>query len=339
VVGGGVTDTRTEPEIAAQRGSSSDWPGSVGGTDAVGLNPDATPVVIRGRGVAKSYGSVEAVRGVDFEVGAGRCVGLLGPNGAGKTTIMRMIMGTTTVSAGELSVFGMRVADLGRKEKARIGLVPQDDNLDPDLSVRQNLEVYGRYFSLTAKAIAERIPPLLDFMQLNDRVEFNVHALSGGMKRRLIIARALVANPELVILDEPTTGLDPQARVMIWKQLIQLRRHGKTLLLTTHYMEEAERLCDEIIVIDHGQILDRGSPATLIDRHVKGHVFELQKPLPQGFTDGRWEREDIGDAVLYYVEKPRAFAQGLPDEVVYRHRQANLEDVFLRLTGRQLRET
>ena len=161
--------------------------------------------------------------------------------------------------------------------------MPQDDNLDPDLSVRQNLDVYGRYFSLPAAVRAERIPALLAFMHLGDKAAAHVNQLSGGMKRRLVIARALISEPELVILDEPTTGLDPQARVMIWKQLLDLKKRGKTLLLTTHYMDEAQRLCDEIIIIDHGRVLARGTPQELIDRHVKGHVFEVQKPLPKGF--------------------------------------------------------
>jgi lipooligosaccharide transport system ATP-binding protein len=294
--------------------------------------------LILARGLEKSYGQIQAVRAIDFEVAPARCVGLLGPNGAGKTTTMRMIMGLTTPTAGDLRVFGLPVAELSRAHRARIGLVPQDNNLDPDLSVRQNLEVYGRYFSLPPGPIAERIPALLAFMQLAERIDAGVNQLSGGMKRRLVLARALISDPELVILDEPTTGLDPQARVMIWKRLLDLRRQGKTLLLTTHYMDEAQRLCDEIIVIDHGRILDRGVPQDLIDRHVKGHVFEVQKPLPSGFRDGQFEREDIGDAVLYYVETPRAFTRDLPEDVVYWHRQANLEDVFLRLTGRALRE-
>ncbi len=299
--------------------------------------PEAAPV-IAAAGLEKSYGAVQAVRGIDFEVPPATCIGLLGPNGAGKTTTMRMIMGLATLSGGSLTVFGMPVAAIGRRERARIGLVPQDNNLDPDLSVRQTLEVYGRYFSLPAELIARRIPELLAFMHLSDKVDSSVNQLSGGMKRRLVIARALISDPELVILDEPTTGLDPQARVLIWKQLLDLRGRGKTLLLTTHYMDEAQRLCDQIVIIDEGRVLDRGSPAALIERHVKGHVFEVRKPLPHSLDGQRWESEDIGDAVLYYVERPRALIELMPDHAVYWHRQANLEDVFLRLTGRQLRE-
>jgi lipooligosaccharide transport system ATP-binding protein len=303
-----------------------------------GAKGAAAQPVISAEGLEKSYGPVHAVRGIDFEVAPANCVGLLGPNGAGKTTTMRMVMGLTTLSAGRLTVFGVPVDAIRRRERARIGLVPQENNLDPDLSVRQNLEVYGRYFSLPSDLIARRIPELLAFMHLSDKIDAGVNQLSGGMKRRLVIARALISDPELIILDEPTTGLDPQARVLIWRQLLDLRRRGKTLLLTTHYMDEAQRLCDQIIIIDHGRVLDRGSPAELIDRHVKGHVFEVQKPLPEGLDGHRWESEDIGDAVLYYVERPRALIEVMPDHAVYWHRQANLEDVFLRLTGRQLRE-
>jgi lipooligosaccharide transport system ATP-binding protein len=295
--------------------------------------------VILARGLAKAYGPVEAVRGIDLDVPAGSCIGLLGPNGAGKTTTMRMIMGLATPSAGALTVFGVPAHALTRADRRRIGLVPQDNNLDPDLSVRQNLEVYGRYFGLPRETIAERVPALLEFMQLSEKVDQGVSELSGGMKRRLVIARGLISAPDLVILDEPTTGLDPQARVLIWKQLLSLKREGRTLLLTTHYMDEAQRLCDRIVIIDQGRILDQGTPTELIGRHVKGHVFEVQKPLPRGFVDGRWDHEDIGDAVLYYAETPRQVIDALPEEAVFRHRPANLEDVFLRLTGRQLRET
>jgi lipooligosaccharide transport system ATP-binding protein len=293
---------------------------------------------IEARNLVKCFGAFRAVDGVSFAVAPGETYGLLGPNGAGKTTTMRMVMGLTTLSGGSLAVFGVPVEAIGRRERAKIGLVPQENNLDPDLSVRQNLQVYGRFFSLTSVQIETRIPELLAFMHLSDKIDAGVNQLSGGMKRRLVIARALISNPELVILDEPTTGLDPQARVLIWKQLLDLRRRGKTLLLTTHYMDEAQRLCDQIIIIDHGRVLDRGSPAELIDRHVKGHVFEVRKPLPEGLEAGPFECEDIGDAVLYYIDRPRALIERMPDHAVYWHRQANLEDVFLRLTGRQLRE-
>ncbi len=296
-----------------------------------------TPI-IAARGLTKRYGRLEAVKGIAFTVERARCVGLLGPNGAGKTTTMRMIMGLSTVTAGELTVFGAPVQAMSRAVKAKIGLVPQDNNLDPDITVRENLEVYGRYFGLPASVVGDRVPRLLEFMQLADRAEAKVMQLSGGMQRRLVIARALIADSELVILDEPTTGLDPQARVLIWKQLMELKKRGKTLLLTTHYMDEAQRLCDRIIVIDNGEILDQGTPQELIDRHVKGHVFEVQKPLPAGFVDGRWDNEAVGDAMLYYVQSPGDILADLPEDAVYLHRQANLEDVFLRLTGRQLRE-
>ena len=296
------------------------------------------PPVIAARGVVKRFGTFEAVTGIDFVVQPAQCIGLLGPNGAGKTTTMRMIMGLSTVTAGELTVFDRPVQKMNRTIKSRIGLVPQDNNLDPDITVRENLEIFGRFFGLAAETIGARVPELLEFMQLADRAASPVMQLSGGMKRRLVIARALIGDPEMVILDEPTTGLDPQARVLIWKQLLELKKRGKTLLLTTHYMDEAQRLCDRIIVIDQGGILDEGSPQELIDRHVKGHVFEVQKPLPAVLANGRWDREDVGDAVLYYVTAPKDILTDMPEDAIYLHRQANLEDVFLRLTGRALRE-
>jgi lipooligosaccharide transport system ATP-binding protein len=299
----------------------------------------ATTAVIEAVGLEKSFGTLQAVRGVDLKVEAGgSCTGLLGPNGAGKTTTMRMIMGLTRPSAGALTVLGRPVAEMGRAEKARIGLVPQETNLDPDLSVRQNLEVYGRYFGVPRDELRGRVDKLLAFMQLEEKRAAPVMALSGGMKRRLIIARALIGDPELVILDEPTTGLDPQARVLIWKQLLKLKAEGKTLLLTTHYMDEAERLCDRIIIIDGGRVLDEGSPRALIERHVSRHVFELRKPVPPAVLANGLDREDIGDAVLFYVRAPEQMLDLVPDGAKYFHRPANLEDVFLRLTGRQLRE-
>ena len=298
---------------------------------------DAKPV-IEATGLQKRYGDFEAVRGIDLRVEKGRCIGLLGPNGAGKTSTMRMIMGLTTVTSGELSLFGKPVNAIHRADRAKIGLVPQEDNLDPELSVRQNLEVYGRYFKLPASMIAKRVPDLLAFMELTEKENQSVMQLSGGMKRRLVIARALIGDPELVILDEPTTGLDPQARVLIWKQLQVLKREGKTLLLTTHYMDEAERLSDHIVIIDGGKILAEGSPADLIREHVSGHVFDVQKPLPDALANGRFDQEDIGDSVLFYAEHTDELRDALSEDAVYLHRPANLEDVFLRLTGRKLRE-
>ncbi len=295
--------------------------------------------VIAARDLIKRFGTLEAVRGVSFTVARGRCTGLLGPNGAGKTTIMRMITGQASVTSGELIVFGEPPFALARETKARIGLVPQADNLDPDVSVQENLEIYGRYFGLSEAVIAERVPGLLAFMRLEEKADARVMQLSGGMKRRLVIARALIAEPEVVILDEPTTGLDPQARVMIWKQLLDLKARGKTMLLTTHYMDEAQRLCDRIIIIDNGQVLDEGTPDELISRHVKGHVYEIGKPVPEPLSNGRWDSEDIGDSILIYVARQDDIRPALTQDIRYYHRPANLEDVFLRLTGRQLRET
>jgi lipooligosaccharide transport system ATP-binding protein len=294
--------------------------------------------IIEARHLRKAFGDIEAVKDISFDVQPGLCVGLLGPNGAGKTTTMRMIMGLTTVSHGTLRVFGVPIDDLTRADMARIGLVSQEDSLDPDLSVRYNLELYGRYYGLAIREVRKRVPDLLAFMQLSERAESRVNQLSGGMKRRLVIARALVASPDLVILDEPTTGLDPQARVLIWKRLLDLKKVGKTLLLTTHYMDEAERLCDHIIIVDQGEILDQGSPRELIDRHVRGHVFEVHKPLPDVLNGDSFDAEDIGDSVLFYVDDAPGFTNAVPETTVYLHRHANLEDVFLRLTGRALRE-
>jgi lipooligosaccharide transport system ATP-binding protein len=294
--------------------------------------------IIAARGLRKKYGDLEVVRGIDFTVNKAQCFGLLGPNGAGKSTTMRMIMGLSHLSAGTLEVFGLPVDRMPRSHKAKIGLVPQETNLDPDISVMENLEAFGRYFALPAADIAERVPKLLEFMQLSDKKNAPVVALSGGMKRRLIVARALIGNPELVILDEPTTGLDPQARVLIWKQLLDLKKQGHTLLLTTHYMDEAQRLCDQIVIIDEGLVLDQGTPLELIDRHVKGHVFEVQKPHQLSSSPNKWDCEDIGDSVLYFVHSTSDFIADLPAETAYLHRPANLEDVFLRLTGRILRE-
>jgi lipooligosaccharide transport system ATP-binding protein len=294
--------------------------------------------VIEARGLVKSFGAVQAVRGIDLVVERGTCLGLLGPNGAGKTTTMRMIMGLCRPSGGTLTLFGQPPASVTREQRRRVGLVPQDNNLDPDLSVARNLDVYGTYFGVPRAVLAPRVDELLAFMQLTEKRDARVMHLSGGMKRRLVIARALIADPELVILDEPTTGLDPQARVLIWTQLQALKRRGKTLLLTTHYMDEAQRLCDRIVLVDGGTVLAEGTPAELIRRHVAGHVIEVPKPAAGALTDAAPSHEDIGESVLFYVTEPEAFLRRVPPEVTHLHRPANLEDVFLRLTGRKLRE-
>lgn len=313
------------------------------------------PTIIQAQDLKKIYGkgdsAHEAVKGVSFHVEEGTCTGLLGPNGAGKSTTMGMLMGLVRITSGNLTVFGQPANNLPRTVKSRIGLVPQEDNLDPDLSVEQNLFIYGRYFGIDKATLADRVPQLLEFMQLTEKAKSRVNQLSGGMKRRLVIARALVNDPDLIILDEPTTGLDPQARVMIWQRLLELKKQGKTLLLTTHYMDEAQRLCDNIILIDAGEILDNGTPKQLIQNHVKAHVFDVTKPLPAPLerlfkkenkttTSQDIDCEDVGDSVLFYVTEQGTppFRKTIPHDAQYLHRPAHLEDVFLRLTGRSLRE-
>ncbi|MGD8617546.1 MAG: ATP-binding cassette domain-containing protein, partial [Gammaproteobacteria bacterium] len=234
------------------------------------------------RDLEKRYGKQTAVDAVSFEIPAGRCFGFLGPNGAGKTTSLRMLLGLTPPSGGTLTVFGKPVPERGREVRARTGVVPQADNLDPDFTVAQNLRMYGRYFGLPRSTVEERIERLLAFSSLTERRDEKTEALSGGMQRRLIIARALINDPDLLVLDEPTTGLDPQARHMIWSRLNDLREGGITLVLTTHYMEEAERLCDDLVIMDHGRILGEGSPRELIARHVEPEVVEIRGELGSG---------------------------------------------------------
>lgn len=294
--------------------------------------------IIHAQNLARHFGSVHAVKDVSFSVPEGRCVGLLGPNGAGKTTTMRMIMGLTAPTKGDLKVFAEDATRMGRHTRAKVGLVPQEDNLDPDLSVSENLHIYGRYFGLSKEYLNHRVPELLGFMRLSDKTNARVMMLSGGMKRRLIIARALIADPDLVILDEPTTGLDPQARLLIWQQLTALKKQGKTLLLTTHYMDEAQRLCDDIVIVDDGKVLDEGTPSDLIARHVPPHVFELQKPVDAKVIKQNTTFEDLGDSMIFFTEKPQTVTKALKTNTPYLHRPANLEDVFLTLTGRSLRE-
>jgi lipooligosaccharide transport system ATP-binding protein len=302
-----------------------------------------SPVVSASR-LHKRYSGFTAVDDVSFDIDGGRCFGFLGPNGAGKTTTLRMILGMTPMTNGRLSVFGLPMPAEGRAIRARIGVVPQADNLDPDFRVDENLEVHARYFGIPAAEARRRIPALLDFAALSERRGAKTDTLSGGMKRRLTIARALINQPELVMLDEPTTGLDPQARHVIWAKLAELKAKGTTLLLTTHYMEEAERLCDELVIMDRGRILDRGSPRELIGRHVEAEVIEIRggdDGTFAAFAEARGCRlECQGNSLYCYSRDVAPLIEHLrqrPD-VFYLHRPAGLEDVFLRLTGHELRD-
>ena len=308
------------------------------------MNPPAPESIVSARGLRKRFGEHCAVDGIDFEITRGRCFGFLGPNGAGKTTTLRMLLGLSPMSAGSLTVFGLPIPEQARAVRARVGIVPQADNLDPDFTVAENLEIYAAYFGIPKQRAAPRIERLLEFAALTERRAAKVDTLSGGMKRRLIIARALINEPELVVLDEPTTGLDPQARHIIWGRLAELRAAGTTLILTTHYMEEAERLCDELIIMDHGRILDQGSPNALIARHVEAEVIEVRGERSVLFEpiarDCGCRLERMGTSLYCYTHSAAALLahlQATPG-MVFLHRPAGLEDVFLKLTGRELRD-
>ncbi len=301
-------------------------------------------LVVVAHGLRKEFDGRAAVCGIDLAIPRGGCFGLLGPNGAGKTTTLRMILGQSPVSGGSLTVFGLPIDRGARQIRARTGVVPQNDNADPDFTVEENLRMYARYFGLRAAEVAPRIRELLAFMELADRANDRIKSLSGGMKRRLTIARALINDPELIVLDEPTTGLDPQVRRMIWNRLRQLRNAGKTLLLTTHYMDEAERLCDDLVVIDKGRIITQGPPRDLIRRHVESNVIEIQGEagvvanLFDGLPGVRVER--VGGTQYCYTNDLAAALQRLERApgLICMHRPTTLEDVFLRLTGHELRE-
>jgi len=306
-------------------------------------------VLVRAQGLTKRFGSYLAVDAVDFEVRRGEVFGFLGPNGAGKTTTMRMIACVSPVTGGDLTVLGLDPGRDGPAIRARLGIVPQEDNLDTELSVFDNLLIYGRYFGLPVATIRQRADELLHFARLDDRRDSRVDPLSGGMKRRLIIARSLINQPELVLLDEPTTGLDPQARHLLWERLYRLKREGVTLVLTTHYMDEAEQLCDRLVIMDGGRIVAEGSPQELIERHITREVVELRFDTPDAQEAalprlaGAGERvEPVADRVLVYTAHgdetaARLAADGVhPESVLVR--RASLEDVFLHLTGRTLDE-
>jgi lipooligosaccharide transport system ATP-binding protein len=306
---------------------------------------DAVTTCALVRGLFKSYGEHAAVAGIDLDLYPGECFGLLGPNGAGKTTTLRLLLGLTGADAGEIRLFGQALPRHARAARQRIGVVPQSDSLDPDFTVTENLLVYGRYFGLPDATIRARLPALLEFANLGGRGDARIQTLSGGMKRRLALARALVNDPDLLLLDEPTTGLDPAARHVIWDRLRQLTAQGKTLLLTTHFMEEAERLCTRLSVIDHGRIVATGAPRELIARNVEPEVVEVHG---DGLADwieacGRAlaERcERAGETAYCYTRDAEALLATLADRpgLRYLHRPANLEDLFLRLTGRDMRD-
>jgi len=303
------------------------------------LNP-----ALETRGLCKAYDGQQVVRDVALTVQSGECFGLLGPNGAGKTTTLRLCLGLTDPDAGEIRLLDHEVPRHAREARTRVGVVPQFDNLDPEFSVAENLLVYGRYFGLRDAEIAPRIPGLLEFAGLAGRAESKIRTLSGGMKRRLTLARSLVNDPQLLFMDEPTTGLDPQARHLIWERLRRLTQEGRTIVLTTHFMEEAERLCSRVAIMDGGRLIAQGAPRVLIAQHIEPQVVEVHGPeleawMAQAKTLAL-RTELAGETVFCYVKDvdPVLGSLRTRPELVYLHRPANLEDLFLKLTGRDLRD-
>ncbi|OIO73648.1 MAG: ABC transporter [Zetaproteobacteria bacterium CG1_02_53_45] len=302
-----------------------------------------TGAVVRAKGVRKTFENREVICGVDFDIRAGICFGILGPNGAGKTTLMRMLLGLSPVTEGDYTLFDQPVSETS--VHSRVGVVPQQDNLDPDFSVSLNLKVYAGYFGIAVAEAESRIIELLDFAALSARGNDQVSTLSGGMRRRLMVARALINNPDLIVLDEPSTGLDPQARHLIWQRLRSLKKQGKTLILTTHYMEEAAELCDELIILDHGKILTSGAPRALIAEHVEPEVVAIRGLSNEldavELCEGLDIRLDhVGDTWFCYGIDARPLVARCSErsELIFIHRPASLEDVFLKLTGRDMRE-
>ena len=305
------------------------------------------PVIVA-RDLVKRYGDFAAVDGISFDVAPGESFGLLGPNGAGKSTTMRMVGAVSTRTAGELSVLGLDPDAFGPEIRSQLGVVPQSDNLDTELRVRENLLVYGRYFGLPGKLVAKRADELLAFAQLEEKGKAKVDSLSGGMKRRLTIARALINDPRVLLLDEPTTGLDPQARHILWDRLFRLKEQGTTLLLTTHYMDEAEQLCDRLVVVDKGRIMAEGTPAELIRRYSSREVLEVRfgsdrnSEVAERLTGIGDRMEVLPDRILVYSDNGEAELVRITEAGLHPMtslvRRSSLEDVFLRLTGRSLIE-
>ena len=302
-------------------------------------------VLIKAEKLTKKFGELVAVDNIDFEVMKGECFGFLGPNGAGKTTTIKMIHCVLPLSSGSLTIADMDVSKQPRAIKEIIGIAPQEDNLDPDFSVLYNLIVYARYFDIPKAEAQTRAKQLLQFIQLEEKTNVLIDELSSGMKRRVVLARALINEPQILILDEPTTGLDPQARHLIWDKVRSLRKQGVTIILTTHYMEEAAQLCDRTLIMDNGKIIEQGKPEALVKKHVGEEVLEVAYDeeiigyLKKGFPDAKLEI--VNDRVQIFSNQPRGIFTGLLEKFRYKGailRDANLEDVFLKLTGRRLRE-
>ncbi|MFO1315138.1 MAG: ATP-binding cassette domain-containing protein [Burkholderiales bacterium] len=301
--------------------------------------------MLRVTGLRKRYGDLDVVRGLSFEIRRGDCFGLLGPNGAGKTTTLRCCLGLIDPDGGQIEMVGEPVPQAAREARVRVGVVPQMDNLDPDFTVRENLLIYGGYFGIARPVLEQRIPQLLDFAGLGSKRDVGIRTLSGGMKRRLTLARALVNDPELLILDEPTTGLDPQARHLIWDGLRHLMSLGKTILLTTHFMDEAERLATRLAVIDHGVLIASDTPRALLAQHVEPEVIEVYGDEAKAWADIHGRRlakrlELAGETAFCYALDAQPMLTDLATRagVRYLHRPANLEDLFIKLTGRELRD-
>lgn len=295
--------------------------------------------------LVKRYGEATVVKDLSFAIHPGECLGVIGPNGAGKTTTLRMCLGLSTPDSGHVEAFGLRMPGDAHAIKAQVGVVTQFDSLDPDFSCAENLLVFGRYFGMKTADIRARVPGLLEFAALSHKADAKPGQLSGGMRRRLSLARALVNDPRMLLLDEPTTGLDPQARHLMWERLQQLLQQGKSILLTTHFMDEAERLCDRLLVIDHGRKIAEGTPRELIAEHLEPDVVEVYGGDAQALSTGPLRAlasrvEVSGETVFFYTRDAAPLMQALAHEHTLRslHRPANLEDLFLKLTGRQIRE-
>ncbi len=317
------------------------------------MNPALSSPIFSVQGLSKSYGSSIVVNDLSFDIAPGECLGVIGPNGAGKTTTIRMCLGLTAPDTGSISYFpapgtagpALNMPQDALAIKERLGIVSQFDSLDPDFSCAENLLVFGRYFGMKDALIEERIPKLLEFAALTHKADAKLSELSGGMKRRLSLARALVNDPQLLLLDEPTTGLDPQARHLMWERLQRLLQQGKSILLTTHFMDEAERLCNRLLVLDHGKKMTEGTPHQLIADHLEPDVVEVYGAGALALADSALKHmaartEISGETVFFYTQDAKPLLTALNDYPLLRtlHRPANLEDLFLKLTGRQIRE-